>query len=193
MSNGLGVSRVEIGHDVGPTPESTRRQTPADYFTPTLQKPEVFRVKASEGEVVVLYFEPSATQNLKSSGFPRCFKGKQHGNIDPILRIHKWRYRGTIHFTGILIVNTGYYINLAMLFMQLWGVPRLVRSGITPADFCKPPVLSSRVIISSKINRIGWLRSPNCNNGSYPYLECGCKGVRHAGTGWRRLPQRPFP
>ena len=39
-------------------------------FTPTLQKPEGFRVKASEGEVVVLYFEPSATQNLKSSGFP---------------------------------------------------------------------------------------------------------------------------
>ena len=25
---------------------------------------------ASEGEVVVVYFEPSATQNLKSSGFP---------------------------------------------------------------------------------------------------------------------------
>ena len=39
-------------------------------ITPTLQKPEGFRVKASEGEVVVLYFEPSATQNLKSSGFP---------------------------------------------------------------------------------------------------------------------------
>ena len=39
-------------------------------LTPTLQKPEGFRVKASEGEVVVLYFEPSATQNLKSSGFP---------------------------------------------------------------------------------------------------------------------------
>ncbi len=39
-------------------------------FTPTLQKLEDFRVKASEGEVVVLYFEPSATQNLKSSGFP---------------------------------------------------------------------------------------------------------------------------
>jgi hypothetical protein len=37
---------------------------------PTLQKPEGFRVKASEGEVVVLYFEPSATQNLKFSGFP---------------------------------------------------------------------------------------------------------------------------
>ena len=35
-----------------------------------MQEPEGFRVKASEGEVVVLYFEPSATQNLKSSGFP---------------------------------------------------------------------------------------------------------------------------
>jgi hypothetical protein len=33
-----------------------------------LQKPEGFRVKASEG--VVFYSEPSATQNLKSSGFP---------------------------------------------------------------------------------------------------------------------------
>jgi hypothetical protein len=27
----------------------------------------------------------TSTQDLKSSGFPRCFKGKQHGNIDPIL------------------------------------------------------------------------------------------------------------
>ena len=31
---------------------------------------EDFRVKASEGDVVVLYFEPEATQNLESSGFP---------------------------------------------------------------------------------------------------------------------------
>ncbi len=38
--------------------------------TLTLQKPEGFRVKASEGEVVVFYFELSATQNLKFSGFP---------------------------------------------------------------------------------------------------------------------------
>ena len=43
---------------------------PRSIFTPTLQKPEGFRVKALEGEVVVLYFESSATQNLKSSGFP---------------------------------------------------------------------------------------------------------------------------
>ena len=36
----------------------------------SLQKPESFRAKASEGEVVVFYFEPSATQDLKFSGFP---------------------------------------------------------------------------------------------------------------------------
>jgi len=39
-------------------------------ITPALQKPEGFRVKASEGEVVVFYFEPSATQDLKFSDFP---------------------------------------------------------------------------------------------------------------------------
>ncbi len=61
-----------------------------------MQKPEGFRVKATEGEVVVIYFEPSATQNLKFSGFPvmlgrsrrRSPKGKQYGKIDPILGIH---------------------------------------------------------------------------------------------------------
>jgi hypothetical protein len=42
-----------------------------NVFLPlTLQKPEGFRVKAPEGEVVVFYFEPSATQDLKFSGFP---------------------------------------------------------------------------------------------------------------------------
>jgi len=39
-------------------------------LTLTLQKPESFRAKASEGEVVVFYFESSATQDLKFSGFP---------------------------------------------------------------------------------------------------------------------------
>ena len=39
-------------------------------YTLSLQKPESFRAKASEGEVVVFYFEPSATQDLKFSGFP---------------------------------------------------------------------------------------------------------------------------
>jgi len=39
-------------------------------LTPVLQKSESFRVKASEGEVVVIYFKPSATQDLKFSGFP---------------------------------------------------------------------------------------------------------------------------
>ena len=40
------------------------------HVTPALQKPEGFRVKAPKGEVVVFYFEPLATQNLKPSGFP---------------------------------------------------------------------------------------------------------------------------
>ena len=35
-----------------------------------LQKPEGFRVKASEGEAVVIYREPLTTQDLMSSGFP---------------------------------------------------------------------------------------------------------------------------
>jgi hypothetical protein len=46
---------------------------PEDFMfelTLSLQKPEGFRVKASEDEVAVLYFESSATQHLKSSGFP---------------------------------------------------------------------------------------------------------------------------
>ena len=41
-----------------------------DMLTPALQNPERFRAKASEGEVVVFYFEPSATQDLNLSGFP---------------------------------------------------------------------------------------------------------------------------
>ena len=56
-------------------------------FSPTLQKPEGFRVKASEGEVVVLYFELSATQNLKSSGFPEgetTWQNRPHPSNSPM-------------------------------------------------------------------------------------------------------------
>ena len=52
-----------------------------------MQKPEGFRVKASEGEVVVLYFEPSATQNLKSSGFPEgetTWQNRPHPSNSPM-------------------------------------------------------------------------------------------------------------
>jgi hypothetical protein len=55
--------------------------------TPTLQKPEGIRVKASEGEVVVLYFESSATQNLKSSGFPEggtTWQNRPHPSNSPM-------------------------------------------------------------------------------------------------------------
>jgi hypothetical protein len=44
---------------------------PREDSTPALQKPEGFRVKASKGEVVVFYFKPLVTQDLKFSGFPR--------------------------------------------------------------------------------------------------------------------------
>jgi hypothetical protein len=89
--------------------------------------------KASEGEVVVLYFEPSATQNLKSSGFPdvlgrspatagRSPKGKQHGKIDPILGIHQRGCPRIGHFAVILAVIANHYLIFAMLFMQLRGL-----------------------------------------------------------------------
>ena len=112
-----------------------------------MQKPEGFRVKsspkekvkieassrkagASEGEVVVFYFEPSATQSLKSSGFPdvlgrsrrRSPKGEQHGKTDPILRIHQWSYPGICHFAMISVTNVDHYLIFAMLFMQLRGL-----------------------------------------------------------------------
>jgi hypothetical protein len=51
----------------GPDIEAHTKQN-----TLTLQKPESFRVKASKGEVVVFYFEPLATQDLKFSGMKQC-------------------------------------------------------------------------------------------------------------------------
>ena len=42
----------------------------SSLLSPTLQEPEGFRVKASKGEVVVFYFEPLVTQDLKFSGQP---------------------------------------------------------------------------------------------------------------------------
>ncbi len=79
---------------------------------------EGFRVKASEGEVVVLYFKPSATQNLKSSGFP---EGETTWQNRPILRIHQWRYPKIFHFAMILAIIADHYLIFAMLFMQLRG------------------------------------------------------------------------
>jgi hypothetical protein len=39
-------------------------------FTPTLQKSEGFRVKASRVKLYLFYRDPLTTLNLKSSGFP---------------------------------------------------------------------------------------------------------------------------
>ena len=46
------------------------QDTMPQHIYPNVAKAGELRVKASEGEVVVFYFEPSATQNLKFSGFP---------------------------------------------------------------------------------------------------------------------------
>jgi hypothetical protein len=65
------VSRLSHRENTGTFVQKLHCDTREKFVvTPTLQKPEGFRVKASEGEVVVFYFEPSATQDLNSSGFP---------------------------------------------------------------------------------------------------------------------------
>ena len=79
------------------------------YSTPTLQKPEGFRVKASEGEVVVLYFEPSATQNLKSSGFPEgetTWQNRPHPSNSPM------EVSGNLSFCHDIGYNCGPLSNL---------------------------------------------------------------------------------
>ena len=75
-----------------------------------------------KGEAVVAYCDPLTTQNLKTSGFPRCFQGKQHGKIDPILRVHRWRYPRTLSVARILTITTDPYLPLALLFMRLRGL-----------------------------------------------------------------------
>ena len=41
-----------------------------DNITWTLHESEAFRGKASKGKVVVVYFEPLATQHMEASGSP---------------------------------------------------------------------------------------------------------------------------
>jgi hypothetical protein len=53
-------------------------------FIPGLQTSESFSVKGSEGEVVAVFFESSATQNLMLSDVPQ---GKQPGKKITILGI----------------------------------------------------------------------------------------------------------
>jgi len=80
-----------------------------------LQKSEGFRVKrsikeklkikassrkagASEGEVVPRTRGTSNPQQRRIWRPPAFPPGKQHGKIDPILRIHQWRYPRICHF-----------------------------------------------------------------------------------------------
>jgi len=72
-----------------------------------LQNPEGFRGKAPEGEVVVFYFESSATQNLKFFGFPAGKPTWQN-------RCHPWNspggYPDNGFFSTILVILTAQYI-----------------------------------------------------------------------------------
>ena len=88
-------------------------------FTPTLQK--------SEGEVVVLYFEPSTTQNLKSSGFPdgpltRGPKGPTKWQNQPHPSNSTMGISDSYRFATISVIITNHYLRLDILFMQLWGL-----------------------------------------------------------------------
>jgi len=87
--------------------------------------------QASEGAVVVLYFEPSATHRrrinsesevLRLARLWRAFpEGKQHGKIDPISGIHQRGYPRICHFAMILAMIAVHYLIFAILFMQLRG------------------------------------------------------------------------
>jgi len=55
---------------------------------------------------------------MKIGAFP---KGKQHGKIDTILRIHKEGYPRNCATAMILGIITPHYLSFAMLFMQLRG------------------------------------------------------------------------
>jgi hypothetical protein len=50
---------------------------------PNVAKVGGLQSQGVKGEAVVAYCDPLTTQNLKASGFPRCFKGKKQGKIDP--------------------------------------------------------------------------------------------------------------
>ena len=71
-----------------------------------LQKSESFRVKASEGEVVVIYFKPSTTQDLKFSGFPAngCFLNVQGIIYNIIFQYGIWSRKSLDLFNDLFII-----------------------------------------------------------------------------------------
>jgi len=52
---------------------------------PNVAKAGGLQSQGVRDEIVVGYLDSLATQDLMSSGFPRCFQGNQYGKIDPIL------------------------------------------------------------------------------------------------------------
>ena len=94
-----------------------------------MQKPEGFRVKASEGEVVVFYFEPSATQNLKSSGFPEggtTWQNRPHSSNSPM------ELSRNLSFSYDIGNNYGPLSNLCHVVYATKG-----RTGLSGADVAR--------------------------------------------------------
>jgi hypothetical protein len=105
LSGEISVVRFSLQGFRRPIPHAGKRvYWGQSMVSPTLPKPEGFRIKwstkeklqmeassrkagASEGEGVVLYFEPSATPNLKSSGFPAgqtTWQNRPHPSNSPM-------------------------------------------------------------------------------------------------------------
>jgi len=85
-----------------------------------LQKPEGFRVKASKGEVVVFYFEPLATQNLRSSGFPEgetTWQNRHHPLNSPveISREKRYRYDNVYNNSSLSVLCHGFYATMGLI------------------------------------------------------------------------------
>ena len=96
-------------------------------FTPTLQKSEGLRVKASEGEVVVLYFEPSATQNLKTSGFPEgetTWQNRSHPS-NSLMEVSK-----NLSFCYDISYNCGPLSNLWHVVYATRGLPLAAKADL---------------------------------------------------------------
>ena len=66
--------------------------------------------------------DPPNRRGSNSRLTPTFPKGKQHGKIDPIFRIHQWRYLIICHVVMILAIISNYYLIFGMLFMQLRGL-----------------------------------------------------------------------
>ena len=94
------------------------------FYLPNLGLPQCCKSlraleQGVEGEVVVVYFEPLTTQNLKSSDFPEgetTWQNRRHPSTS-----HRMVPRYST-FAIILEIITDHCLLFAILFMQPWGL-----------------------------------------------------------------------